>query len=164
MSSCYNCQVVQIGVCQLSTLCQCINIKKRREDIICGYYFWQFFEDDRHVFLIKIQNSKFENFQWCGREPPKLSVAGLLVKIRKRITSPCETGFLVNFQAWGGRITSPCETGSLVKVKEDHLTSCLKGSLEGNFRVKIDIQFFAFSVVYFSGSKTLPSLDHLNHL
>ena len=39
-----------------------IDIKKRREDIICGYYFWRFFEDDRHVFLIKIQNSKFENF------------------------------------------------------------------------------------------------------
>ena len=46
--------------CQLSTHRQCINIKKRRED--CGYYFWQFLEDDRHVFLVKIPNSKFENF------------------------------------------------------------------------------------------------------
>ena len=34
----------------------------RKEEKIAVIIFWQFLEDDRHVFLVKIPNSKFENF------------------------------------------------------------------------------------------------------
>ena len=56
----------------------CINIKKRRED--CGYYIWQFLEDDRHVFLVKSQTANLKTFSGVGEAPPKLRVAGRLSK------------------------------------------------------------------------------------
>ena len=51
----------------------------------------------------------------------------------------------------------------LVKVKGGRLTS-RDGALEGNFRVKLTNIFFRVFYWVFSGSKTLPSLDHLTHL
>ena len=70
--------MVHIGLSIVNTHHQCIDIKK--ENIICGYYFWQIFRGDQRVFLVKIPTVNLKTFSGVGEAPPKLRVAGRLSK------------------------------------------------------------------------------------